>query len=170
MRSSRGSAAGSREKGTARASVVMSRVSECSIRKSGFSVQSPRSFDNRRELKNRPDSGSVRPGPLARLVATAGRMPWFQIRSAQPLHRSWDPSWPRAAASRAAALRPATTQAFEYRNAPKCWSRLPAELIRCRSSSSRNPGWPPESPQQTLQACSIMGQTEATKSRSPVRR
>ena len=114
VRMSRGSDAGSSPNGTASESAVMSSVGECSIRKSGSSVQKPRSFDSRRALRKRPDSGSKSPGLLSRLVATAGqdsldsRSDRQRRPSALSIHRAR-----ASAANRAAARRPATTHAFE---------------------------------------------------------
>ena len=122
----------------------MSSVAGCSTSKSGLSVQNPRSFETRRPVRNRPVSGSVRPGPFVP-AGGDGRQNSLRSRSDRRRHSTGPcgPSWPSFSARRAAARSPATTQAFEYRNAPKCWSRLPAELIRFRSSSSVKPGMAP---------------------------
>ena len=115
VRISRGSEAGSRPNGTARPSMLMSSVVECSIRKSGSSVQKSPQLREPPGLEETARLGVDQPG-----TAPAGwwrsprRMPSFQIRSAHGI-----PAFGRSRstssrlASRAAARRPATTQAFE---------------------------------------------------------
>ena len=94
--------------------MLMSSVVEWSIKNSGSSVQRPLSFESRRAWRKRPDSGSIIPGLPGRLVAIT-----LQDAVVPDPIRAGDPALGRSvhaqseSASRAAARRPATTQALE---------------------------------------------------------
>ena len=114
VRTRRGSEAGNSPNGTASDKAVMSSVAECSIRKSGFSVQMPRSLEQPAGVQ---ESARLRVREAGALVAAGGDRPAGSPRSRSDRRRRStarsSSSWPSFSASRAAARSPATTQAFE---------------------------------------------------------
>ncbi len=150
--------------------MLMSRVVEWSIKNSGSSVQRPLSFESRRAWRKRPESGSTMPGLPGRLVAITlqNAVVPDPVGARDPaLGRSGHPQLGGQPRGRSQARHDAGIRV----------EKGPEELVAAARGADQvqvfehpRPGWPPDSPSQTAAACSIIGQTAATKSRSPVRR